>query len=75
LAEELQWVLIIMMKFGHILLENSTNKNIEILNEGIMGYTSLDNLLDLEMRVTDFESDVYIIYLGQALNNQVFLMV
>ncbi len=64
-----------MMKFGHILLENSTNKNIEILNEGIMGYTSLDNLLDLEMRVTDFESDVYIIYLGQALNNQVFLMV
>ena len=38
--------------------------NIEVLNEGIMGYTSLDNLLDLEMRVIDFDCDVYVIYLG-----------
>jgi lysophospholipase L1-like esterase len=39
-------------------------KSIEVLNEGIMGYTSLDNLLDLSMRVIDFNCDVYILYLG-----------
>lgn len=40
------------------------NKKIEVLNEGIMGYTSLDNLLDLSMRIIDFNCDIYVIYLG-----------
>jgi lysophospholipase L1-like esterase len=40
------------------------NKKIEILNEGIMGYTSLDNLIDLAIRVIDYDSDIYVIYLG-----------
>lgn len=39
-------------------------KKIEVLNEGIMGYNSLDNLLDLSMRVIDFNCDIYVIYLG-----------
>ncbi len=49
---------------GKFLSEDLQNKNIEVLNEGIMGYTSLDNLLDLSMRIIDFDSDVYVIYLG-----------
>ena len=40
------------------------DKKIEILNEGMMGYTSLDNLIDLALRVIDFDCDIHIIYLG-----------
>ncbi len=49
---------------GKYLSNNIQNKNVEILNEGIMGYTSLDNLLDLSMRVIDFNCDIYVLYLG-----------
>lgn len=40
------------------------DKKIEVLNEAIMGYTSLDNLIDLSIRVIDFNCDIYILYLG-----------
>ena len=49
---------------GKYMHEHGYKRKIEILNEGIMGYTSLDNLLDLSTRVIDFNCDVYIIYLG-----------
>ena len=39
-------------------------RRIEVLNEGTQGYTSLDNLLDLSVRVIDFDCDVYVLYLG-----------
>ncbi|MFH1419421.1 MAG: SGNH/GDSL hydrolase family protein, partial [Planctomycetota bacterium] len=39
-------------------------RKIEVLNEGLMGYTTLDNLIDLAIRVIDFDSDVYILYFG-----------
>ena len=39
-------------------------RKIEVLNEGLMGYTSLENLLDLTMRVIDYDCDAYVIYLG-----------
>ncbi|MBE9531799.1 MAG: SGNH/GDSL hydrolase family protein [Proteobacteria bacterium] len=37
---------------------------IEVINEGNMGYTSLDNMIDLSLRVIDFDSDIYILYVG-----------
>lgn len=49
---------------GKLLDERVPDKEIEVLNEGLMGYTSLENLADLSMRVIDFNPDVYIIYLG-----------
>lgn len=49
---------------GKYIAEMLPNKNIEVLNEGTMGYTSLDNLIDLEARIIDYECDVYILYLG-----------
>jgi len=49
---------------GKNLKEQYPEKQIEILNEGIMGYTSLDNLLDLSTRIIDFDPDIYVLYLG-----------
>ena len=49
---------------GKNMEEHVHDRKIEILNEGVMGYTSLENLLDLDMRVIDFNCDVYILYLG-----------
>lgn len=49
---------------GRYLSIHYPQKKIEILNEGVMGYTSLDNLIDLAIRVIDFHSDIYIFYLG-----------
>ncbi len=49
---------------GRNLSARYPNKKIEILNEGIQGYNSLDNLIDLESRIVDFDCDVFIIYLG-----------
>jgi lysophospholipase L1-like esterase len=44
-------------------LQNNFPK-IEVLNEGIMGYTSLDNLIDLSLRVVEFDADVFVLYIG-----------
>lgn len=49
---------------GKFLSESFQNKNIEVLNAGLMGYNSLDNLIDLALRAIDFDCDVYVIYLG-----------
>lgn len=49
---------------GKILSQKFTDKHFEVLNEGIMGYSSLENLLDLALRVIDYDCDIYIIYLG-----------
>ena len=49
---------------GEYLYEYFPDRNIEVLNEGIMGYTSFENLIDLAIRVIDFECDVYVLYLG-----------
>jgi lysophospholipase L1-like esterase len=49
---------------GSLLSAKLPDKKIEVLNEGVMGYTSLDNLLDLSLRVIDFDPDIYVIYLG-----------
>jgi len=34
---------------------------IEVLNEGVMGYNSLDNLIDLCIRVIDFQADIFLL--------------
>ena len=49
---------------GRKLGERLPEKKIEVLNEGLMGYTSIDNLIDLSLRVTDFDCDVFVLYLG-----------
>lgn len=49
---------------GKYLDKRLPDKEIEVLNEGLMGYTSTDNLIDLSLRVIDFNPDIYIIYLG-----------
>ncbi len=51
-------------QMGAFLARKIPHKHIEIINEGIMGYTSLDNLLDISARVIDFAADGYVIYLG-----------
>ncbi len=49
---------------GVLLEKEFPQKSVEVLNEGIMGYTSQDNLIDLAIRVLDFDADVYVLYLG-----------
>lgn len=49
---------------GERLQEEMPGARIEVLNAGVMGYTSLENLLDLSLRIIDFHCDVYIIYSG-----------
>lgn len=49
---------------GRNLSARYPNKKIEILNEGIQGFNSLENLIDLESRILDFNCDIFIIYLG-----------
>jgi lysophospholipase L1-like esterase len=51
-------------RLGEALEAALPGRRIEVLNEGMMGYTSLDNLIDLALRVIDFDCDVYVLYLG-----------
>jgi len=49
---------------GEYLRGSIGKQRVEILNEGTMGYTSLDNLIDLSIRIVDFDCDCYVLYLG-----------
>ncbi len=49
---------------GRALAESIVEKKIEILNAGVMGYTSTENLIDLALRVVDYDCDAYVLYLG-----------
>lgn len=49
---------------GEYVQKRMPHKKIEIINAGVKGYTSVENLLDCQLRLIDFDPDAYILYIG-----------
>jgi lysophospholipase L1-like esterase len=49
---------------GEYVQKRMPDKKIEIINAGVKGYSSVENLIDCQLRLIDFDPDTYILYIG-----------